>query len=87
MKVLQIVPSSFGHNEIPLSIARSGKGDVEIATLDGGQGELRGAAEELGIRLQELAGRLFDLDAGALEGNDAGDVRHTGILARADGGS
>ena len=58
MKVLQIVPSSFGHNEIPLSIARSGKGDVEIATLDGGQGELRGAAEELGIRLQVLAGRM-----------------------------
>ena len=57
MKVLQILLSSFGHNEIPMSIARSGKGDVEIATLDAGQGELRVATEELGIGLQPLAGR------------------------------
>ena len=57
MKVLQVVPSSFGHNEISMSIARSGKGDVEIATLDAGHGELREAAEELGIGLQVLAGR------------------------------
>ena len=57
MKVLQILLSSFGHNEIPMSIARSGKGDVEIATLDAGQGELRAATEELGIGLQPLAGR------------------------------
>ncbi len=57
MKVLQLVPSSVGHNEIPLSIARVGGRDVDLATLDDGSGELVDAMADLGSEVQCLTGR------------------------------
>jgi len=57
MKVLQVVPSSVGHNEIPLSILRVGGADVGMATLDDGSGELVAACEGLGTPVEILGGR------------------------------
>ena len=37
MRVLQLVPSSVGHNEIPMSILRVGGDAVGLATLDDGR--------------------------------------------------
>ncbi|MBH99736.1 MAG: hypothetical protein CL467_03940 [Acidimicrobiaceae bacterium] len=59
MRVLQLVPSTIGHNEIPLSILRVGGPAVTLATLDEGSGELFAAAERLGVTVEVLGGRGF----------------------------
>lgn len=56
MRVLQLVPSSVGHNEIPMSILRVGGDAVGLATLDDGAGELTAASEALGAEVEVFGG-------------------------------
>ncbi len=57
MRVLQVVLSTVGRHEIPLSIARVGGSEVEVATMDDGRGEFTTAVEEVGCRVRVLGGR------------------------------
>jgi len=57
MRVLQIVLSTVGRHEIPLSIARVGGEAVEVATLDDGLGEFTTAVEQVGCRVRVLGRR------------------------------
>ena len=51
-----MVPSTVGHNEIPMSILRVGEGTVDLVTLDDGSGELVAASEGLGVVVEAVGG-------------------------------